>query len=94
MVAINDFCWSAFLTKSALFLKFAPWKKNSGAPAHNIIVGHIFKTIDLIFQRAKQTLNQLIIMKTMAFMDFDFFSDFMRVAYIVNSFVQFKVYDV
>ena len=38
MVAINDFCWSAFLTKSALFLKFAPpWKKNSGAPGHTPI---------------------------------------------------------
>ena len=33
MVAINDFCWSAFFTKSALFLKFAPpGKKNSEAP--------------------------------------------------------------
>ena len=38
MVAINDFCWSAFLTKSALFLKFAPpGKKNSGAPGDNIL---------------------------------------------------------
>ena len=32
MVAINDFCWSAFLTKSALFLKFAPLEKNTPAP--------------------------------------------------------------
>ena len=32
MVAINDFCWSAFLTKSALFLKFAPLKKKTPAP--------------------------------------------------------------
>ena len=32
MVAINDFCWSAFLTKSALFLKLAPHReKHSGA---------------------------------------------------------------
>ena len=32
MVAINDFCWSAFLTKSALFLKFAPLEKKTLAP--------------------------------------------------------------
>ena len=32
MVAINDFCWSAFLTKSALFLKFAPPGKKTPAP--------------------------------------------------------------
>ena len=32
MVAINDFCWSAFLTKSALFLKFAPLEKKLRRP--------------------------------------------------------------
>ena len=32
MVAISDFCWSAFLTKSALFLKFAPPGKKTPAP--------------------------------------------------------------
>ena len=31
MVAINDFCWSAFLTKSAFFLKFAPPGKKTPA---------------------------------------------------------------
>ena len=32
MVAINDFCWNAFLTKSVLFLKFAPLEKKTPAP--------------------------------------------------------------
>ena len=32
MVAIIDFCWNAFLTKSALFLNLPPLEKNSGAP--------------------------------------------------------------
>ena len=32
MVVIIDFCWSAFLTKSALFLKLAPPGKKTPAP--------------------------------------------------------------
>ena len=32
MVAIIDFCWSAFSTKSALFLKFSPLGKKTPAP--------------------------------------------------------------